>query len=192
MKKTLSLLLVLALALTMAVPAFAVTPEGNNASQDVTAAYKAATTDKGETIYRVTLTWNPSADSNLTYSAGNTTYKWDTNSLTYSVEKAAEPGWSGSAGYTITVTNYSNGEVIASAEATNTYSLDLSDDNEESVTLERADKNIDLDVNPTDEGTATTASFEYTYSASESATAPTTSTTDTTVTVGTITVTISV
>lgn len=114
MKRTISILLALVMVLALSIAAFAdYTPNGNT-TQEVTATYNAGTSGEPGTVYYVTVAWQQ--DSNdLTYTDGTAAYRWDPETLTYvsADEGGTAPGWTGSAKYTVTVTNKSNAAVMA-------------------------------------------------------------------------------
>lgn len=122
MKKTLSVILALAMMLTLTTVAFAeptlVQGQGNgNSDQEVTATYDPATTS-GDTVYYVTVEWNMESNT-LKYSEGDTAYTWNGAEMKYEeVTTTTQPtgqGWEGQAVYTVKVTNQSNAEINAVA-----------------------------------------------------------------------------
>ena len=192
MKKYLSMILVLVMVFALAVPAFAAgdvdTVEGN-ASQEVTAGYTKPSDTAAAVVYRVTLTWEPTAtEKALSYTGKQSTYTWDTTGLVYKENVDTAEGWEGSTGYKLTVTNYSNAAVTAATSADVKYNLSLSKPGSESETLKSAADGIEY-TDTTTQGKVSTAEFTYTYSAADGATAPAIADV-TTVTVGTITVTV--
>ena len=115
MKKCFSLILVLVLALTMAVSAFAedVIQSGTGKSeQQIDAKYEKGTIVDPEAVYHITVTWDVSG--NLQYSEGTTTISWNPNNTEYVATTEGE-GWTGTATVTVTVENRSNAEVKATA-----------------------------------------------------------------------------
>lgn len=195
MKKYFSLILALVLMFALAVPAFAddVQP-GGNSEKDVTAEYTAPTDTADETVYRITIAWEPKTEANnaLSYTGKQSTYTWNADSLVYDETINTAAGWSGAAGYEVTITNYSNAAVEAELSATNTYGLTLEKPAAETKTLGSAavanGEKIDF-TDTTTKGTAQSETFTYTYKANSSATAPT-GDADATVTIGRITVTV--
>ena len=125
MKKYLSLILALVLALAMAIPAFAATESvvdektgAGSSEQDITAKYeegkeKTDPTDVA-TVYYVTVEWSVTSD--LKYYDGTTTYTWNAEETKYEKVDPVDDGWSGTATVEITVTNQSNAEVTATAD----------------------------------------------------------------------------
>lgn len=105
MKKTVSMLLVLTLVMSLSVAVFAadtVKENGGTATTNVTGTYKG----KNESpVYSVDITWE---DMSFTY---NPAYKgeWDPSEHTYS--NSSEAGWTGEG--TITITNHSNADITA-------------------------------------------------------------------------------
>lgn len=176
MKKYLSLVLAVVLALAMTATVFAadtLAPSSGDASQDVTAGYTKPEDIDGGKVYSVTLTWN--TDNTLTYTGKNSTYNWSVDDLKYveTVNNSTAIGWAGSATYTITVTNKSNADITATTAATNTYKLTLTAPASETQTVPSAAVTADDEaINYTDTdkvGTAQTATFEYKYEAVASA-----------------------
>lgn len=104
MKKTIAIVLTLALLLSLTVTVFAATLEGSNesASQVVTGTYTAKET---RTVYSVDITWS---SMEFTY---NEAYKGEWNPSTHKYENATAASWSGTG--TITVTNHSNTAITA-------------------------------------------------------------------------------
>lgn len=125
MKKLLSLALAIALVFAMGVTALAddtLTGAGSG-NVDVTADYTAHennTSDilsnaAGTKVYSINIAWNKDSNT-IIYNGGTTTYKWDTTNTKYVAEtEDVGKGWSGTAAYTITVTNYSNASIGAGA-----------------------------------------------------------------------------
>ena len=109
MKKCMSVLLALVLALALAVPAFAEqTFSGNGSGQvGITADYTAGSDNTGSVgkVYALTLSWKQTGD--LAYNGGKTTYSWNYGKLAYD-STTADKGWTGSAAVTITAKNRSN------------------------------------------------------------------------------------
>lgn len=189
MKKFFCAVLALAMMLTLAVPAFAA--DLKSEGKDVTAGYTAPKATDNGTIYSVTIAWEPTTGSDLSYTGKQATYTWDADGLKYTENVDTAAGWSGSAGYTVTVTNKSNAAVDAALTATNTYNLELVK-SADSATLGSAAVNGGKAIDFTDTTTAGAAqseTFEYTYKASTSATAPS-GDQNGSVTIGTITVTV--
>lgn len=190
MKKFLCAILAMTLLVVMAVPVCAaeIDPEVGSKTQDVTADYTAPTdTDAGK-VYYFTISWVPGTN-NLAYEGKQATYTWDGETMKYTETVDSFKGWTGSAGYTVTVTNQSNDTITAATAATNTYNLTLTAPDSTTKTVENAAKGIAFTDTST-KGTAQTASFTYTYTAVDTANAPTEAS-DATITVGTITVTVS-
>lgn len=202
MKKLLSLALALVLVMGLSVTAFASSPIENlespaNASQNVEAAYTAATDKSSGTVYYVTVDWVPTG-TGLAYTGEQAVYTWNGSSMQY--EKNTEhaeykaAGWSGRKGYTVTVTNQSNGSINVTTSADNNFNLTLTKPETETETLATAavDSNGNtIDFKETSKtGNKQTANFTYTYEAKVDADAPT-GDTNATITVGTISVTIS-
>ena len=193
MKKYLSLVLAAVLMLALAIPALAADTLPKTADTDVTAGYTAPNLVNGGTVYSVTIAWEPDGSNNLAYAGKNATYTWNDTTLKYEEDVTDEAGWTGSAGYTITVTNKSNAAVTAKATATNTYKLDLTAPAETPVEIRSAAIDSDsqeIDYTNTDaQGVEQTADFEITYDAADTADDPE-DTQATTITVGKITVTV--
>lgn len=190
MKKYFSLLLVVALAFTMAISTFAA-PNLPNEGQDVTAEYTAPVSEDGGKVYSVTLTWTPT-DNTLKYTGKNATYNWDVDKLQYveTVNNENEIGWTGSVTYEITVTNKSNADIEAATTATNPKNLTLTEPQAKTQTVPSAAVNGTDKIEYTDTnsvGTVQTATFTYKYEAKTDADAITAATD---VVVGRITVTI--
>lgn len=195
MKKYLIALLALVMMFALAVPALAEVSTEGNANQDVTADYVAPEDIDGGEVYRVTITWEPKVgDPALTFTDEKTTYTWNTESLNYEAATTAEAGWTGSTGYTVTVTNYSNATVEASVVATANYGLSVEKGHaNDAVTLKSAavtSSGEAIKFTETDKtGTAQPETFTFTYSDGGDAEAPTDAA-DGKVTIGKITVTL--
>lgn len=152
MKRTISILLALVMVLALSIAAFAdYTPNGNT-EQAVTATYNAGTADAPGTVYYVTVAWTQDNNS-LTYTDGTAAYRWDPNTLTYvsADEGGTAAGWTGTAQYTVTVTNRSNAAVVAEAgwNANEGITVDCSYEEGNTVTLDSAADG----VTPGNEGT---------------------------------------
>lgn len=108
MKKTISILLVLVLALCASIPAFAadtITTGGGSATKDVKATYQPGDTP---TIYSVDITWGSMEFTYTDASKGT----WDPN--THEYEGETEAAWSCEKDANkITVTNHSNTRIVA-------------------------------------------------------------------------------
>lgn len=201
MKKILSLALALVLVLGLSITAFA-DPITNldsaaNASQNVEAAYTAATDKSSGTVYYVTVAWTATGDGQLAYTGEQAVYTWNGSTMQYakntSHENYVAAGWSGSSGYKVTVTNQSNGSIEVATSATNTYNLTLTEPENKTATVTTAAVNEEGTIEITETGKTGTpqiAEFTYTYAAKAGADAPT-GDTNATITVGTISVTIS-
>lgn len=105
MKKIISLVLALIMALSLTTVAFAVTLDGTNktVSTDVTGTYKPG--DATATVYSVDIAW---ADLSFTYTDASQG-TWDPTAHEYT--GATEASWAGKG--TITVTNHSNAGITA-------------------------------------------------------------------------------
>lgn len=119
MKKIMSLVLALALVLSMGVTVFAADvtvgngddtiPENSN-PVNVTAKYVAGENVSAGTKYLVNVSWTVS--STLTYKDKTKTYTWNTNDMQYQLTHTAETGtWTGDATVDLTVTNKSNADI---------------------------------------------------------------------------------
>ena len=119
MKKIMSLVLALALVLSMGVTVFAgeatvgdstgTIPENSN-TVNVTAKYEAGENVSAGTKYLVNVSWT--VNSTLTYKDKTKTYTWKTTDMHYEHTDTAEAGtWSGSATVDLTVTNKSNADI---------------------------------------------------------------------------------
>ena len=199
MKKITSLLLALVMALALAVPAFAegtvITPNEGDGSKKVEAKYTAPETVDGGKVYYFTVTWTENAKMDLAYAGENATYKWNGSTMYYekTVNNKDTVGWTGSAGYKVTITNQSNDGISAVTSADPKFNLAKAVDGTESVTLESAAKDITSITDISTKGTATSNAVTYTFSkaADNASTAPTAdNVTDGKVIAGTITVTV--
>lgn len=119
MKKIMSLVLALALVLSMGVTVFAGeatvgdstgTIPANSNTVNVTAKYEAGENVSAGTKYLVNVSWNVSGT--LTYKDKTKTYTWNTNDMQYQLTHTAETGtWTGDATVDLTVTNKSNADI---------------------------------------------------------------------------------
>lgn len=199
MKKVTSLLLALVMALALAVPAFAegttIQPSKGEPSKNVEAKYTAPETVDGGKVYYFTVTWAENAKMDLAYAGENATYKWNGSTMHYekTLNNESTAGWTGSAGYKVTITNQSNDDISATTEAEPNFNLAKDVDGTESLTLESAAKNITVITDTTTKGSPTSNAVTYTFSkaADNTSTAPTAdNVTDGKVIAGKITVTV--
>lgn len=119
MKKIMSLVLALALVLSMGVTVFADeatvgdstdTIPANSNTVNVTANYVPGENVSAGTKYLVNVSWTVSGT--LTYKDKTNTYTWNTTDMRYEHTDTAEAGtWSGSASVDLTVTNKSNADI---------------------------------------------------------------------------------
>lgn len=119
MKKIMSLVLALALVLSMGVTVFAEeatvgdstdTIPANSNTVKVTAKYEAGENVSAGTKYLVNVSWN--VNGTLTYKDKTKTYTWNTNDMQYQLTHTAETGtWTGDATVYLTVTNKSNADI---------------------------------------------------------------------------------
>ena len=134
MKKIMSLVLALALVLSMGVTVFAADvtvgngadtiPENSN-TVNVTADYVDGENVSAGTKYLVNVSWN--VNGTLTYKDKTKTYTWNTTDMRYELTNTAEAGtWSGSATVDLTVTNRSNADIsVRCSEVTKAAGLDM-------------------------------------------------------------------
>ena len=132
MKKIMSLVLALALVLSMGVTVFAAGNSGsttvtdpadtehNSESIDVTAGYTAPTYSTGDTVYHVVVAWEKTGT--ITYAGNQYYYDWkvDENNFGYVKDdtKSTNAGWKvDNATVAITVTNKSNAAITATCSA---------------------------------------------------------------------------
>ena len=132
MKKIMSLVLALALVLSMGVTVFAAGNSGsttvtdptntehNSESIDVTAGYTAPKYSTGATVYHVVVAWEKTGT--ITYAGNQYYYDWkvDENNFGYvkDEENSTEAGWTvDNAKVAITVTNKSNAAITATCSA---------------------------------------------------------------------------
>lgn len=116
MKKLLTVILVMALAMSLAVTAAAIAPNGND-SGDVKANYVA---DHTQTVYSVDISWG---SMEFTYDAGSKG-TWVAGEHKYQDGTAVAAGWKFNEGANvITITNHSNTAVKATAVFTKNASL---------------------------------------------------------------------
>lgn len=119
MKKIMSLVLALALVLSMGVTVFAADvtvgngtdtiPENSN-TVNVTANYVPGENVSAGTKYLVNVSWD--VGGTLTYTDKTKTYTWNTTDMHYELTDTAKAGtWSGSATVDLTVTNKSNADI---------------------------------------------------------------------------------
>lgn len=129
MKKIMSLVLALALVLSMGVTVFAeeatdpttatvgngseTLPADNNTKVEVKAQYTTGENKNAGTRYYVTLSWTVA--STLSYTDKSTTYTWDTTNMKYVSTTNNDAKWleSGTATVNLTVENRSNAEITA-------------------------------------------------------------------------------
>lgn len=163
MKKALSLILALAMVMSLGISAMAVTHTGNG-SQDVDADFKEGTVSDTGVIYSVHIEWNSIAK--LTYTEGDTTYRWDAANQKYVVASSTESEWSGGA-FKVTITNKSNAAITATASYTDTANDGLTTEMEwtkQTATCDSAAKNI---TNYAGTGTPTTGELSGTVKVTE-------------------------
>lgn len=125
MKKIMSLVLALALVLSMGVTVFAeesdtVETVPGSKNIDVTAGYTAAKYDTGATVYHVVVAWEKTGT--ITYAGNQYYYDWkvDENNFGYVKNdgKSTDAGWTvKNATVAITVTNKSNAAITATCGA---------------------------------------------------------------------------
>lgn len=196
MKKALSMILVLTMVLALALPAMAeetVNPEaGSDPSKDVTASFTGAK-DTADKVYYVTISWTGNDEANpntLAYSGEQGVYTWNGSEMRYvkDNDKTKLAGWTGSATYTVTVTNQSNDAVNVEVSNDVQFGLTVNGPTEKKATLTRADANITKVSDTVTQGKATDATFTYKYAANKGASDPTDNATGKTVNVDTITV----
>ena len=149
MKKTLSILLSIVLMFALAIPVFAAEetsvtdlPANPAPNHDVTATYTPGQNVSGGTVYHVTVAWDIQSD--LTYTQGNTTYTWNTDSTKYEKGEPAEDKWSGKATVTITVTNRSNAAITATPSWQAAAGIDVTCDEGTAVNVPSAATGTDL------------------------------------------------
>lgn len=117
MKKIMSLVLALALVLSMGVTVFAeetiVDNTTGNGSKDidVTAKYEAGDKAWGGEKYYVTISW--SETNNLKYKDNTVTYNWNTTDMKYEESKGADGAFTGTDVITVNVENKSNMAITA-------------------------------------------------------------------------------
>lgn len=169
MKKVTSLLLALVMALALAVPAFAegkvITPNEGEGSKNVEAKYTAPKDTDGGKVYYFTVTWTENEKMDLSYTGEDATYKWNGSTMYYekTVNNAGKVGWTGSAGYTVTITNQSNDSISAATSAEVKFGLNKDVNGQETATLGSAAEGIDY-TNTTSKGNATDHAVTYTFS----------------------------
>lgn len=132
MKKIMSLVLALALVLSMGVTVFAadnsttIDNETGSGSQDVEvkAGYEAGDEKWGGVKYYVTISWNET--NGLKYKDNTVTYKWDTTGMKYTAETGTDGAFAGTDAIKVTVKNQSNAAITASCEvhAVDSYTMD--------------------------------------------------------------------
>ncbi len=130
MKKIMSLVLALALVLSMGVTVFAeetivenTTGDGSK-NIDVTAKYEAGNEEWGGVKYYVTISWTETND--LKYKDNTVTYKWDTDGMKYKAETGTDGAFAGTDAIEVTVKNKSNAAITASCavKAVDSYTMD--------------------------------------------------------------------
>lgn len=207
MKKALSMILVLAMVLALALPAMAaetdITPTSGN-TQDVTATYTAPKNVISGKIYTVEIKWESQhTEKALSYTGATTAYVWTPEKMQYVMSDKTSDGsvaaaWDGSAKVKVTVTNKSNAEIAYNVTATNTYNLTLTGNDTDDTKFTAIDNPVsgitDDKVAGTEKGAANGDAAEatkdtktVTYTANDSASTDVTLTNQELV-VGTITV----
>ena len=119
MKKFLGVILALAMVFSLSVTAMAANLEDSeidgSKTQNVTATYEGTTAGEIAKVYYVRIEW-AAGENTLKYTNHQATYTWDAAECKYVASNAgavAQNGWSGSAIYTVTVTNQSNDTIYA-------------------------------------------------------------------------------
>lgn len=198
MKKALSMILVLTMVLALALPAMADDIEPSNdasKTQDVKATFEGET-EKADTVYYVTITWDANNSSSLKYTGKQGVYTWDGENMKYTEDAAQTKAakWEGTATYKVTVSNQSNAAVTASVAGTTNYGIKLTEPTTMSKELPRADdafKSAIADAAAEQKtGTASTLEATYTYDATNATEDPTKDAQSGSLLIGTITVTI--
>lgn len=197
MKKALSMILVLTMVLALALPAMAaeetVTPASGESSKNVTADFTGKT-EKANTVYYVTITWDANNSNSLKYTGKQGVYTWDGKTMKYTEDttqtKAAK--WEGTATYKVTVSNQSNAAVTASVKGTTKYGIKLTESTTMPKELTRADDDFksaiaDAAAKQTT-GTASTLEATCTYDATNATEDPTKDAKSGSLLIGTITV----
>lgn len=119
MKKALSLILALAMVMSLGISAMAEEINAGENEIDVGASYTGGGVSITGTVYSVKLSWT--AIENISYNAGTVAYKWDATKLEYveDTNNSVSAGWNkDTTSCTITVTNSSNAAVTATAAFT--------------------------------------------------------------------------
>lgn len=173
MKKIMSLVLALALVLSMGVTVFAeesdpVKTVPGSKDVNVTAGYTAPTYKSAGTVYHVVIGWEQTGT--ITYKDASYTYTWNAEQTKYETPKGAETAaWTVSgAAVEITVTNKSNAAIIATCAAPEagagitTFTGHYGDGTEQSATL-KCDSAAPATITPNNlEGKAVSKTATYT------------------------------
>ena len=200
MKKALSMILVLTMALALPAMAAEDATVPTTSSQDVTATYTGPSSVIAGKVYSVTIAWEDVNKGGLTFTDKKTAYVWHPEQMKYVEEdvtgKTEAAKWSGNTGFKVTVTNKSNDAISFTAEASKKYNDLVVSCPDTEVKVESAvagitDENVAKKVADWTEVTALYGDLTVTYTAPDA-------TTTTSVTlneaqqlvVGTITVTI--
>lgn len=139
-----SLVLALALVLSMGVTVFAeensgsttvtdpTNPENNSKSIDVTAKYEAGNKVYGGDQYYVTISWTET--NTLTYKDNTVTYNWDPNKMQYAPTTGDDGKFNGQDVITVKVENRSNKAITANCtvNAASGYTLNTAFDGDSS------------------------------------------------------------
>lgn len=169
MKKILSLVLALTLAMSLCLTAFAASPSVHESddpmasvtdSIDVTATYEKPA-DVVAHKYYVTVSWNQTGT--IKYTAGQDTYTWNPSTLLYGKEETTAPMWTVTdAKVAISVENKSDMKIKAAYAAAPLGGLTFAENTGFSATEQEVESAATKGLSTTEAGEAMTATSTYT------------------------------
>lgn len=150
MKKLIGMILALVMVFSLSMTAMAADVDAGDisggTSQNVTATYEGTTAGEIATVYYVNIAW-AAGENTLKYTNNQATYAWDAEQCKYVVANAgdvAQNGWSGSAVYTVTVTNKSNATIYATPSVVGATDITANGAYSEGTPVKWADNKLTL------------------------------------------------